>query len=465
MRKTFSGYYRPSEEEFADLWKNCLFVLDANVLLNLYRYSEQTREALIGILEKIVDRLWIPHQVALEYQDNRLSTIAEQARRYDRISETLQDARQQLQDLLGREHPSLDVDSLRAKVQAVFSDLESELNGQRQQHPDLAESDHIRDTLTVVLEGKVGSPYSQECLAEIYKSAQDRYDNIVPPGYRDSKKETVKRYGSLVLRDRYGDLVLWRQVIDQAKEEQRPIIFVTDDTKEDWWWTSQGKTIGPRPELVTEMMCEANVSFYMYNSNRFMTFAREYLEVEVAQEAVDEVQEIIEETGLWRDEIVQALRALGGEARLSEIYDYIERTTQRELPGTWQATVRYYLQLHSSDTETFKGGRDLFRHLGRGYWGLRMEHAARFAEELRRLARHQGQRQSVQYVYLTQGGETLIHEASDTQGQDPIVQCSSQNVVQLWLEDGYVKLVLEANWPNTFLLTDKALRELGTERS
>ncbi len=77
-------------------------------------------------------------------------------------------------------------------------------------------------------------------------------------------------------------------------------------------------------------------------------------------------------TRSWKDEIVNALKALGGEANLTEIYDYIENNSHRNLPKTWQATVRYTLQLNSSDTATFKkGGTDLFQHLSKGRWGLR----------------------------------------------------------------------------------------------
>ena len=73
----------------------------------------------------------------------------------------------------------------------------------------------------------------------------------------------------------------------------------------------------------------------------------------------------------WKDEVVVALQALGGKATLPDIYEYIENHTLRDLPETWTATVRHHLQLYSSDTETYKGGEDLFCHLGRGYWGIR----------------------------------------------------------------------------------------------
>lgn len=35
MKGIFLGYYRPTDAEFSQLWKDCLFILDAKVLLNL----------------------------------------------------------------------------------------------------------------------------------------------------------------------------------------------------------------------------------------------------------------------------------------------------------------------------------------------------------------------------------------------------------------------------------------------
>ena len=90
MRKTFSGYYRPSQAEFHELWgKKCVFILDASVLLNLYRYPEKAREDLARILEHIKSQLWVPHQAALEYQENRLKVIAEQKSRYRKVRNCL----------------------------------------------------------------------------------------------------------------------------------------------------------------------------------------------------------------------------------------------------------------------------------------------------------------------------------------------------------------------------------------
>ena len=284
MKKTFPGYYRPTEDEFSELWKNCLFVLDANVLLNLYRYSPETSEELIGILNEISGRLWIPHQAALEYQKNRLVVIEQQAAAYDKIQEELRKTQGEIDNQLRSfaRHPFIEVDRLLERIKNIFIEIGKDLNKLKQEHPDLLEEDHIRDAITALFEGKVGPPYSSERMDEIYKEGKTRYEHEIPPGYLDKKEGTRQ----------YGDLVLWFQVIDKAKEAKKPIILITDDRKDDWWWRFKGKTIGPQLKLIEEVLYQAGVSFYMYQSDPFMEHAREYLGQQVKQEAIDEVRDV-----------------------------------------------------------------------------------------------------------------------------------------------------------------------------
>jgi len=60
MRETFRGYYRPTDDEFSQLWEKCVVILDTNVLLNLYRYPSEARDDLLKVFQQISDRLWIP---------------------------------------------------------------------------------------------------------------------------------------------------------------------------------------------------------------------------------------------------------------------------------------------------------------------------------------------------------------------------------------------------------------------
>ncbi len=75
MQSKFSGYYRKTEDQLEQLIEKCLFVFDTNVLLHLYALSAASRDEFLGVLEQVQQRIWIPHQVGLEFHKNRLKAI------------------------------------------------------------------------------------------------------------------------------------------------------------------------------------------------------------------------------------------------------------------------------------------------------------------------------------------------------------------------------------------------------
>lgn len=284
MRETFAGYYRPTEEDFALLWRKCDFVLDASVLLNLYRLPRESADTLLDILTAIGDRLWVPHQAALEYHRRRRDVIADQKRAYSDIQENLRHACEKLGNELRkyRRHPFIEVEPLLNRVKTTASEIAEELEASLTDHPDLLEEDYIRDTVTTVLEGRVGLRYPEERLKQIYGEGQRRYERKIPPGFEDAEKGHPGKY---------ADLVLWHQVIDHAEGAKQPVIFITDDRKADWWWKSRdAKTIGPHPDLIQEMRADAKVAFYMYHTDQFMEYAQEYLGRRDSEQAIQEVR-------------------------------------------------------------------------------------------------------------------------------------------------------------------------------
>ncbi|MCG2784820.1 MAG: PIN domain-containing protein [Anaerolineae bacterium] len=373
MKEIFAAYYHPTPDEFKGLWDQSIFIFDTNVFLNLYRYSKNTLDGILNLFETLSDRAWMPHQVALEYQDNRLNIIQGQERPYREIPKILDETKRKIQDALYTEHLSIDVNELNTKIETSFNSITQDLQSHKELHPDLFADDYIRERISKLFAKKTGLPYSQDELTKIYKDGEERYKNQIPPGYKDlkDKQGKVKRYGNLVIKSEYGDFIVWKQIIDHAIKEKKPVIFISDDQKEDWWWISGSRTIGPRPELITEFKASTGHSFYMYTIEKFINFSREYLKTVVDQNIVDEVKEVSDDRLAWKDIVIDALKDLGGVAPLVDIYSYIEHTTPRELPKTWTATIRRTLQTFSSDTETYAGGDDLFAHLGRGLWGLR----------------------------------------------------------------------------------------------
>lgn len=76
----------------------------------------------------------------------------------------------------------------------------------------------------------------------------------------------------------------------------------------------------------------------------------------------------------WKEDIIESLKRLGGEAHLSEIYNDIKLNTKRILSQTYEATIRATLERYSSDSDAYNQQEDLFfivSEKGEGKWGLR----------------------------------------------------------------------------------------------
>ncbi len=283
MQKLFPGYYRPASVR--DLWKDCIFTLDANVLLHIYRYSPDTREQFFKVLEVLQNRLWIAHQAAYEFQRNRLTVITKQYDAYDQVSDLLIKNVSQLESTLGTYsvHQAIHTQSIIERLRNFVRELQVEISTAKSKHEILIHEDLLRERLDTLLNGKVGSPFTKDVLKGIYKDAEERFKIKIPPGYEDAKNKTPP--------DSYGDVVFWYQLKEHAKTQQKPLILVTDDKKDDWWLRHKGEIIGPRPELVQEMAEFAGVQFYMYRFRQFLQYAEETFNLQL-QRAIDEVLEL-----------------------------------------------------------------------------------------------------------------------------------------------------------------------------
>ncbi|MFB6305406.1 MAG: PIN-like domain-containing protein, partial [Flavobacteriales bacterium] len=143
--------------------------------------------------------------------------------------------------------------------------------------------------LSDLFAGRINDPFDQEELKNIYKEGEDRYSRKVPPGFKDEKEKAHP--------GKYGDLIIWKEIIEIAKNFARPIVLINDEKKEDWWWhlTSDGRTIGPRPELINEIYNEVGVDFHIYDSTSFVSFGKSALgeEKEGGLRELNEIQDVV----------------------------------------------------------------------------------------------------------------------------------------------------------------------------
>lgn len=306
MQELFRGYYNLTEEELKELWKNAVFVFDTNVLLNLYRYHSSTRDSLIKVIEGFSERVWIPYYVGLEFQNNRLNVISKQYNRYseleDIVSRSVSEMRTKVDNLqLKKRHSNIDPDKLMEIIEAFKNSMSKEIDGFKVKSIDTNSPDMIREKIEDLFDGKIGqAPENQDYIDKITKEGATRYKYQIPPGFKDNKKDVSEdepshnKYADIYYERKYGDLIIWKQIIKYAKEnELKDIIFITDDNKSDWWLKKSGKTVGPRPELINEIMEEAGVKyFHMYTMESFLNYTNDKLGAEVEEEVIQEVRNI-----------------------------------------------------------------------------------------------------------------------------------------------------------------------------
>lgn len=280
-------------------------VLDTNVLLDLYRLPSTARTEVLNVLDLLKARLWIPHHVALEFQRRRLTVIAGERK-------ATGDALRSASDLVGSlktKVDALEIDKrgLGIESQALFDQL-TRANDQiveaiKSAHTsqlEISSQDPVRDRLDALLENRIGPPPADQAdIDKLIAGGEDRYKEKIPPGFADADKEKNPNEATFIfdhikIQRKFGDLILWRQLLCHAKENKvKTIIFVTSDKKEDWWWLEQNKSIGPHPELVREIRREGLVElFWMYSSDQFVEHANKYAAAKVSNESVEEIKQV-----------------------------------------------------------------------------------------------------------------------------------------------------------------------------
>ena len=288
----YSEYMQPKNEILSSRWEIGILIFDANALLDVYRYSRNTREEFLNILENLKSRIWIPRQVAFEFLKNRPGVVYKLEGNLSSAKNIIDNMKTLFADEASKSlnitnHPYIDIKELQKEVYLSLDTIVEKLEKRKEEHDIDLSDDELINRISNLFDAKIGEEYSQEKLDEIIGDGKIRFEKKVPPGYMDSigknKKEGI---------DVYGDLIIWKQIIDKAKIEQKPIFLITNDEKEDWWWKASGRTIGPRPELVKELFDEAKTHFYMYNSERFLEFAKEFLGIDVKQDVIDEVRDL-----------------------------------------------------------------------------------------------------------------------------------------------------------------------------
>lgn len=300
MRNLFRGYYHATEAETEEIWRAASIALDANVLLSLYKVSPTTSTLYLTALEGRKEQGWIPYQAALEFHRN---VHAERARQTAGHSERIQIIGTFLEELRKTATKSR-LEKTEVQDQAVekLELLKGELEQQKSAIADATNHhkiDELLSRISSLYDGRVGEEPTQGQLDALYVEGQERFEGKIPPGFEDEKSKPAPQ--------KYGDFILWKQLMEYAKAQSRDIIFVTDDDKSDWWLKDRKVSLVPRPELVQEFRRTTGREILIYNSQQFYRelFARQpgdSKDSQAIQAAEEDMKEAVE-SSQWVEEL------------------------------------------------------------------------------------------------------------------------------------------------------------------
>jgi PIN like domain len=323
----FEGYRTPTAEDYRRVFSEGMVVTDANVLLNLYRYTDQARDDLLSVLERLGDQLWVPHQVLVEFWRNR-DAVLRDPRDTGKTAQEMSEARDRAVATFRAwaNRVSLPAERLTSLAAALTNGFDVVIDGV-DGFSDTSAIDSARNTdkdavlkrLETILDGRVGGRLDDVVYSKAVEEGLRRVDSGEPPGYMDKKKDDS---GAA------GDYLVWEQVLIEAERRSGDVVFVTGDVKDDWWRKEGGEQRGPRMELVEEMRRRADSRLLMLRPTILLSMARELLAVTVHDESVEDADrvdrllsdgEIVLPDGGWNtDSIVALLNQLGDEAPVQE---------------------------------------------------------------------------------------------------------------------------------------------------
>ncbi|MFJ3848443.1 PIN domain-containing protein [Streptomyces albidoflavus] len=289
----FEGMWRRPLSDYEEGVKAYLITLDTNVLLNLYRFTPPAREELLSVLKSLQERLWVSHQVAQEYYSRRMTAVNEHITLYTSVPKALNEARnkaiQELNTFAKRRSMSPDdrnklVEPINNSFDSAIEGIASHANAFDLTLARVATNDPILEALAEILDGKTGTPFTEEDFNEHLEEFTKRAESKTPPGYKDANKGD----------NAHGDYFVWEQVLREAESRRTPVLLVTNDAKEDWVRQEAGITIGPRPELVREFKDRCGQDFLLTDLGTFLKVAKSELGAAISESTVAQAENIEE---------------------------------------------------------------------------------------------------------------------------------------------------------------------------
>lgn len=224
-----------------------IIILDTNVLLNIYRYSPEFSEFGMECLLAIKDYIYLPATVRLEFGKHCRAAFANMEARVKKASKETTDRINKAKENILASCINLerlkfsDVGDFKEGLTAILDNLTKyafdffdERKGLELISHYWGKNDKVAELVKYIADdARVMVEPSQEEIFAWCEEGEERYKKGNPPGFKDAKNKDGVR--------KYGDLIIWKEILKFSRENNKNIIFITDDVKSDWWETNEEK--------------------------------------------------------------------------------------------------------------------------------------------------------------------------------------------------------------------------------
>ncbi|HEX9980769.1 MAG TPA: PIN-like domain-containing protein [Flavobacterium sp.] len=331
MDKNNFDSFRIDDDNEKILFEDALIFFDTSALLNFYYFSEDNRKEIVEkLFSQWKKRLWITSQSEYEFLKNRSKVIHKPLDTYNTLLtkskgqkegghiEEINQLINQIKPIVSTElrghlktlqektsktnkHPFLDgfsfekintethnleiaIESYNKNFLAFRDQLVENISQQKKKLKSVITNDSVLKIFEMFF--NVTEKFTYDQISEIVKEGEIRYRNQIPPGYFDEEEKLGFQ--------KYGDLILWKQLLEKAVELNNDVILVINDAKEDWWVIDDKKKhISPRHELIMEFESTTNRKFWMYDINDFLYKSNNYISTAIDKETIENIKEII----------------------------------------------------------------------------------------------------------------------------------------------------------------------------
>ncbi len=280
LTELFVGWYDYDEIEFEVILKNSVISFDTNVLLNFYRYSKKTSVEMFKILEPIKSRIVTPYYVAKEFTHNRKNIKLENIRAYENLEKSIVEKFEEIIHEIeeeGDKKLSKMKDTI-ALIDTCKERIAKNISDEKKTKKDFYKGNDIEKKISELFFENYIEKYDDDKYEFVKKEGLKRFEDNIPPGYKDKNK------------DENGDYYIFKSLLDYCKEKGKDLIFVTNDKKEDWFRNNHGVK-EPREELLEEFYKETGKKLLIFD---FDTFVQQEIifENKVSADIVDEIREV-----------------------------------------------------------------------------------------------------------------------------------------------------------------------------